>query len=432
MQELELSSGKLTEPAQYEVTGVRYQMGDDLTFDEQTRKAVDFIKQLQDGTPVILQAEPDNPKDSEAIAVYMGYTRKVGYIVRESCRKIKPLLDSSHQCRALVCGNDGHVTFFIEIPNAVEVNTLSNEDVRVLPQSPLPQDVFLHFSEKERSLQVVAAQLEKIAVNADTVAELLMMAKSFLPLSKLSLCNEDDCLRCLVMKKLQTAYKLEISQEQKNDIKELMNELNETIRDLHRSHANWQQAMFETQLEMLKKQAEHQDGLFEQFERYVQNSKMNLQEIRASLIQWFSEMSCVALRDYKNHRTLAIKLNYLRVSRRELYDVYAVLLLLERIGEQQEPIQLPDVLATDEAMKYWRRLQQAGFVDNHCLLLPETTRQQAMYIAEAFAEKLGVNAKWKTFQDLWHIKNLAQEKNKMQDTGKQPLRANDINKIFGD
>lgn len=89
-------------------------------------------------------------------------------------------------------------------------------------------------------------------------------------------------------------------------------------------------------------------------------------------------------------------------------------------------------LASDEAKKYWQRLQQAGFVDSNCKLLQGTTRQQAMYIAEAFAEKLNLKTKWKPFQDLWGINNLAQEKWDMQQNGTLPSRYQEIDKIFKD
>lgn len=87
-------------------------------------------------------------------------------------------------------------------------------------------------------------------------------------------------------------------------------------------------------------------------------------------------------------------------------------------------------LTTDEAKKYWLRLQEAGFVDAKCGLMPETTRKQAMYIAELFAEKLGIKSKWKTFEELWGISNLAQEKWDMQETGSNPSRSKEIDKIF--
>ena len=91
---------------------------------------------------------------------------------------------------------------------------------------------------------------------------------------------------------------------------------------------------------------------------------------------------------------------------------------------------LPDVLATGMAMKYWKGLQTAGFVDSRYQLSPTTTRKQAMYIADVFSDKLQMRSKWKPFQDLWHINNLAQEKWDMQETGKSPARSEDIDKIF--
>ena len=55
-----------------------------------------------------------------------------------------------------------------------------------------------------------------------------------------------------------------------------------------------------------------------------------------------------------------------------------------------------------------------------------------MYIAEAFAEKLKLRFKWKTFQYLWNISNLAQEKWDIQQTGLLPMRHEEIDAIFKD
>ena len=95
--------------------------------------------------------------------------------------------------------------------------------------------------------------------------------------------------------------------------------------------------------------------------------------------------------------------------------------------------ELPPELSTQEAMKYWDQLEEAGFTDSNKQLCPTTSRQQAWYIAELFAEKLELkNTKWKPFQMLWGINNLAQEKQHSQDTGQLPNRAKDIDKIFED
>ncbi len=100
------------------------------------------------------------------------------------------------------------------------------------------------------------------------------------------------------------------------------------------------------------------------------------------------------------------------------------------LPEQEE--KLSGVLASEEAMRYWKRLQEAGFVDERCQLKPETTRKQAMYIAEVFAERLGIGSKWKTFERLWGISNLAQEKWDFQQTGTLPSRSKEIDRIFED
>lgn len=91
-----------------------------------------------------------------------------------------------------------------------------------------------------------------------------------------------------------------------------------------------------------------------------------------------------------------------------------------------------EVLFSDKAMKYWQRLEEQGFVDQSYMLMPDTTRQQAMLIAEPFAEKLGLKSKWKPFEDHWGIKNLAQEKYELQQTGLMPPRFRDIGVIFED
>ncbi len=100
--------------------------------------------------------------------------------------------------------------------------------------------------------------------------------------------------------------------------------------------------------------------------------------------------------------------------------------------EEGERCTLPDVLATGPAMKYWLRLQASGFVDETYQLLPDTTRKQAMYIADVFSERLQMRSKWKAFQNLWGINNLAQEKWEMQETGKPPARADEIDAVFAE
>ena len=54
---------------------------------------------------------------------------------------------------------------------------------------------------------------------------------------------------------------------------------------------------------------------------------------------------------------------------------------------------------------------------------------QAAYIADRMAEKLHIKKKWKLFQQLWGIANLAQLAGTWQQTGKLPPRSSDIDKL---
>ena len=97
-----------------------------------------------------------------------------------------------------------------------------------------------------------------------------------------------------------------------------------------------------------------------------------------------------------------------------------------------EPVSLSEPLNSEEAMSYWVKLQENGFVDNKCRLLAETTRKEAMYIADLFSDKLGLKTKWKPFEELWGLNNLAQEKWNMKETGTMPSRYKEIDHIFND
>ena len=93
---------------------------------------------------------------------------------------------------------------------------------------------------------------------------------------------------------------------------------------------------------------------------------------------------------------------------------------------------IPDELGTTEARTYWKRLHDRGFTDADGQLLPTTTRKQAMYIADLFAERLQLKAKWKPFEAMWSIRNLAQEKWDIQQTGSLPARCKEIEAVFDD
>lgn len=88
-------------------------------------------------------------------------------------------------------------------------------------------------------------------------------------------------------------------------------------------------------------------------------------------------------------------------------------------------------LFTAEAQVLWQRLRDAGFIVADGYGLAEgVSANQAAYIADRMAEKLQIKKKWKLFQQLWGIANLAQLAGTWQQTGKLPPRSSDIDKLM--
>ena len=106
---------------------------------------------------------------------------------------------------------------------------------------------------------------------------------------------------------------------------------------------------------------------------------------------------------------------------------------IEQIHSMSKTAILPKTghkIFSENMQVYWQRLVSEGFVDNRYQLLPGTTRQQAMYIADNFALKLKLKACWKPFEQLWGIKNLAQEKWAYLEKENSPSRFDVIDSIF--
>ena len=79
------------------------------------------------------------------------------------------------------------------------------------------------------------------------------------------------------------------------------------------------------------------------------------------------------------------------------------------LGREKSAGELPEVLATDEAMVLWKKAQEAGYVDEN--YQPLISRTQAALLADAMAERLGIKEKWKVFEGLWNRKYMRSDYN---------------------
>ena len=97
-------------------------------------------------------------------------------------------------------------------------------------------------------------------------------------------------------------------------------------------------------------------------------------------------------------------------------------------GREKGTSNLPEVLATDEAMALWRKTQQAGYVDEH--YQPLLSRTQAALLADAMAERLGIKEKWKVFEGFWNRKNMYRDYYKALNLQQSLAFQDEIKKLF--
>ena len=90
---------------------------------------------------------------------------------------------------------------------------------------------------------------------------------------------------------------------------------------------------------------------------------------------------------------------------------------------------LPEVLATDRAMRLWEKGRQAGYVDE--CYQPLLSRTQSALLADAMAERLGIKEKWKAFEELWQRKYMRNDYN-LALTQRQSYKfQDDLKRLFG-
>ena len=95
---------------------------------------------------------------------------------------------------------------------------------------------------------------------------------------------------------------------------------------------------------------------------------------------------------------------------------------------QAAAVVLPAELATETAMKYWRKARAADWVNADYSF--NGTRPQMAYFAEIMAEKLGLKYKWRPFIKLWKYRYLAQERYRSSDLIGKVEEEKEIERIF--
>jgi len=76
-------------------------------------------------------------------------------------------------------------------------------------------------------------------------------------------------------------------------------------------------------------------------------------------------------------------------------------------AEPKQQHVLPSALATTQAMEYWHKAQEAGWIDEN--FQPLISNPKAALLADYIGRKIGLVDRWVPFTQLWGIKNLSKD-----------------------
>ena len=335
----------MSETTEYTVTGIRFQMDSKLTYDQKTEAAKAFVASLKRGDAVMLKAEPRNAHDPNAVAVFYN-CKRIGYISAEEAEEVHVLLNERQMCNGIVERTTDHITFFITIPATEGKEIPKVQHKRVLPASPLGTDVRLAFTKEESELEVVATMLEDTEVTKENAMQLIELAERYVPLARLSMCREDIRWQNRISKilnRIRTKQtELGLTAEQAERIDKAWNTVNNAVRELHRVHEDWRrQQVFKEHLERISKDWENVKYFYGKYcrtfldaEDFGKADKERMMADLERLYKWLHDMEWSELRNRHDLDAMALKVFYLKLSRDELYDLYSVLLLTDKLAEQ--------------------------------------------------------------------------------------------------
>ena len=372
---------------EYTVTGIRYVLGEGLDFDERTQLSKDFVKGLKPGTKAILQAEPDNPKDENAVMVFVDY-KICGYIGREQCLEVNSLLNEDGQADAVVTRNDEELAFFVKIPGTEVRRVLPSIKERQLPESPLGLHVRIPFTYDVKTLEMLANRIVGMDVKPASVDEFIDMVERYEPLLDAAICNRDEQQMSAILDMLKSVIKRKDELGLSGELLERAQCVHKLLNTrVHNSHRRWKkeyEKKFADHFNRLRANSGICSCLYEMYcesclsgKKFSEADKDKMRSERKRLLKWFEEMEWSELKNPKDLDKISMKLNYLRVSRFEIYDVFSVLLVLGELDKYlqaagSEPIEdveaisdklpLPRNINTQRAQTYFQKAIDMGYM----------------------------------------------------------------------
>lgn len=382
---------------------------------EQDEVEKQFIDKCYDGMIVLLSREPDNADDDKAaIAAYSpehDYQR-FGYVDRLSRSAVCEFMDSIGTGVA-VAEVVNHGRDWILCTTVVEERELMDIEMMVegkIKERAFGEEVFLNRTEESKLERVLMMDMKRKCCTSTYAEQWEPMMKLFLNMSGGFISAEEVAVRDKMIRRLRKLAN-------KRGADERFKIWHDELLDEHKglTKKSGCEKPMKMMFERLSTAARQSNNLIERYEnihlraRLKDLGKERLESEKAKIAEWQKE-NCPMIFKYGQVNFQAIgkgcfEKNY---TRRDIYDVLATVVIAQCIESELGKYALPEELATPRAMGFWKRLQEAGYIDSNYQPTESVSGKDKAFIGYCFFNALNSsNYKWSLLQKLWNDTHLS-------------------------
>lgn len=321
------------------ITGIRYAICPaNMSKEDKDTYTENYLSKIPKGEKIILKAQPDNPFDPNAIAAYIHYSQRIGYVNAGELDDVRPLLDENELLECSVVRWD-HVTLFVEAEGETAFGNIKLKEKDKFAPTPFEDYAKLSLEENEHLLDIISLRLFTYKLTEDDIPEKwLSLAEQFVKGMNLSISqkhlNRKSRMRKL-LRKLYVQYSgKNVDKSKLCQLDALSKAADSHVSDIARDGGKY--IVFANQLKRLREHAKEEHELFQKFDKHHQilsamdgNKVCTIDKIDDWLMQLPNDIGTAFLTGEYN--SFATKVAYQKPSTNDVYRLASVLLIRERM-----------------------------------------------------------------------------------------------------
>lgn len=321
------------------ITGIRYAIcPSNMSKEDKDTYTENYLSKIPKGEKIILKAQPDNPFDPNAIAAYIDYSQRIGYVNAGELDDVRPLLDENELLECSVVRWD-HVTLFVEAEGETAFGNIKLKEKDKFAPTPFEDYAKLSLEENEHLLDIISLRLFTYKLTEDDIPdEWLSLAKQFVKGMNLSIShkhlNRKSRMRKLLRKLYVQFSGKNVDKSKLCQLDALSKAADSHVSDTARDGGKY--IVFANQLKRLREHAKEEHELFQKFDKHHQilsamdgNKICTIDKIDDWLMQLPDDIGTAFLTGEYN--SFATKVAYQKPSTNDVYRLASVLLIRERM-----------------------------------------------------------------------------------------------------